>query len=416
MKSRHSFTSALILLVSLASVAAVAAQEFQPEVSTDEPWVAEVICRGNPNREAISWIGDNQIRLCFKFEESMLQPAADGNENRSEMYIVSYMKKGASNLTDLSIVAESPEDNPGLIIGKAEPLGPERSSTLSSARVFKVSIQITKQARSKKYPIAAVVTSGTTKQTIGFKLPILAPETALIEVEKKPGALVDCWAGSDCSRLEVVVRNKLPYKITISNISIDSEDLLHNKPNGEYVTEFGNNSPPIDLSVPMKAKPITFRRVFSGFGAPLVTMRIDYKDEFGRPIFTKTTADLQIRPNVLVIAIFLILGAVIGTLVRIDLGRLHRANIITRRQRIVFAATTFASGIVICLIALFANIKLIVWTDQNSYSAWDPKVLFLTALVATVSGLPILYAYLKLPRRSEAISPQPVNNPNDANS
>ena len=342
----------------------------------------------------------------------MLQPASDGTENNAEIYIISYTKKGAGNLTDLDIVPVSPEDNPGLIIGKAEPLGPERSSTLSSARFYKVSIQITQQARSKKYPIAAVVTSGTTKQTIGFKLPILAPDTALIEVEKKPGALVDCWAGSDCSSLEVVVRNKLPYKITISNISISSEDLLHNKPNGEYATEFSNNSLPTDLSVPMKAKPITFRRVFSGFGAPQVKMRIDYKDEFGRPLFTQTTADLQIRPNMLVIAIFLILGAVIGTLVRIDLGRLQRANIITKRQRIVCGATTFASGIVICLIALFANIKLIVWTDQNSYSAWDPKVLFLTALVATVSGLPILYAYLKLPRQSEATSPRPENNPN----
>lgn len=409
MKSRHFFTNALILLVSLAPVA-VTAQEFQPDALKDEPWVAEVPCRGNENREAISWIDNRQIRLCFSFEESLLQPAPDGNTNDSQLTIVSYMKKGARNLTDLSIVAESPEDNPGLIIEKAVP-GPELSNTLSSMRVFRVRIQVTKQARSKKYPIAAVVTSGAAGERIGFKLPILAPETASIEVEKKPGALVDCWAGSDCSRLEVVVRNKLPYKITISNISIDSEDLLHNKPNGEYVTEFGKNSSPIDLSVPVKANPITFRRVFSGFGAPQVSMRIDYKDEFGRPISTKTTADLQIRPNVLVIAIFLILGAVIGTLVRIDLRRLQREHIITGRQRIVFAATTFASGIVICLIALFANIKLIVWTDQNSYSAWDPKVLFLTALVATVSGLPILYAYLKLPRRSEDTSPPPVNTP-----
>lgn len=409
MKSRHCF-NALLLLISLTSVAA-AEQEFQPEELNDDPWVTEVPCRGNPNKEARGWIGDREVRLCFKFQENMLEPTSAGTTNYSELSIVSYMKKGESNLTDLNIVPVFPEEHPGLIIGKAVALGPERSSNLSSARMFKVPLQVTNQVRSERYPIAAVVTTGTAEQRISFSLPVLAPDSASIEVVKKAGALVDCWAGSDCSPLEVVVRNKLPYRVTISNISIASEDLLHNKPNGNYVTEIDNNSSPLDLSVPLKAKPITFRRVFSGFGAPQVTMRIDYKDEYGRPMFTETKADLQIRPNVLVIAVFLILGAVIGTFVRIDLGRLQRAGIITGRQRIVFAVTTFISGIIVCLIALFANIKIIVWSDQNSYSAWDPKVLFLTALVATVSGLPILYAYLKLPRQSDGTSPQPGNGP-----
>ena len=413
MKFRQSFIGALILLVLLAPVAI--AQEFQIEGLNDDPWVGEVVCRGNPNREARGWIDDREIVLCFQFEESALQPAPAGTTNYIELHVLSYTKKGAGNLTELNIIAVSPEEHPGLIIGKSLPLGPERSSTLSSMRAFKVPIQITQQARSEKYPIAAVIPSSTEAQRIGFSLPILAPNTPSIEVEKKRGALVDCWAGSNCSPLELAVRNKLPYKITISNISISSEDLLENKPNGEYAREINNNSSPSDLSVPMKAKRITFRRVFSGFGSPQLTMRIDYKDEFGRSLFTETTADLQIRPNVLVIAIFLILGAVIGTFIRFDLGRLQRGGIITARQRIWVAITTFASGIVVCLIALFANIKLIVLTDQNSYSAWDPKVLFLTALLATVSGLPILYAYLKIPRQAQATAPPP-NNPTNPNS
>lgn len=410
MKSRHSFTGALLLLVSLTTVAR-GADEFQIDGLNDDPWVQEVVCRGDANREARGWIGNNEIRLCFQFNEKMLQPTSGGATNYSEMFVITYMKKGASSLTNFNIVPVSPEDNPGLIIGKTEPAGPERSSALSTARAYKVSIEITRDASSKKYPIAAALTTtGTAEQRINFRLPILAPNTALIEVERKPGAPVDCWAGSDCSPLELVVRNKLPYKITISNISISSDDLLQNKPNGEYAGEIANSLSPYDLSVSMKAKPITFKRVFSGFGAPQVTMRIDYKDEFGRPMFTQTTTDLQIRPNLLVIAILVILGAVIGTFIRIDLGRLERKGLITRPQRIVFALTTFASGIVVCLIALFANIKLIVLTDQNSYSAWEPKVLFLTALVATVSGLPILYAYLKLPRPSVDNNPQDANN------
>jgi len=411
MKSRLSFTGALLLLLSLTSVA-LGQKEFQIEGLPNEPWVSEVICQ--ENRRAVGWIGDHAILLCFKFEESMLQPPPDGTNSHIEVLIISYMKKGVRNLTALDIVAVSPEDNPGLIIEKAEPQGPERSSTLSSARVFRVPIQITKQARSKKYPITALVTSGTAKQSISFSLPILAPETAQIEVEKKPNALVDCWTGSNCSPLELVIRNKLPYKLTISNISITSEDLLYKETNGEYPREISNSSP-FDLPVPIKAKPITLSRVFSGFGAPQATITIEYKDEFGRPIFTKTTADLQIRPNVLIIAALLILGAAFGTFARRDLRGLERKRIITRGQRIRVAATTFATGIVVCIIALFANIKLIVWSDQNSYSAWEPKVLFFTAVVATVNGLPILYAYLKLQRQSKETSPQPEDNPHDAN-
>ena len=408
MKYRHSFTMSLLLLVSLAS-GALGQKEFHPEESTEEPWVAEVPCKGDENTGGQGWIDGREVYLCFKFQGNMLQPTSEGGSNYSELTIISYMKKGESNLTDINLVPVFPQDYPGLILGKAFPVGRERSSELSSARMFKASVQVTNQARSKKYPIEAVITSGTTPERINFSLPILAPGNVSIEVVKKAGALVDCWTGSDCSPLEMVVRNKLPYKVTISNISISSEDLLQNKPVGSYVTELGNNSSPLDLSVAMKANSITFRRLFSGFGAPQVLMRIDYKDEFGRPMFTETTADLQIRPNVLVIAILLILGAIIGTFVRIDLGRLQRANVITPRQRFVFAITTFGSGIIVCLIALFANIKVIVWSDQNSYSAWDPKVLFLTALVTTVSGLPILYAYLKLPRPST--SPQQNNNP-----
>jgi len=260
-------------------------------------------------------------------------------------------------------------------------------------------------------------TSGpdTAEQKVDFGLPVLAPTNPSVIVKPKRHSVVDCWAGSDCSSLELEVQNKLPYRIRITNISVASGDLLNSQPKEDYAKEFENNSPPKDLSLVMTAKPITFRRVFSGFGTPQLSMRIDYKDEFGRPLTTETPADLEIRPNILVIFLFLILGAVIGTFVRVDLAKLQRAGLITRTQRLVFVITTFVSGIVVCLIALFANIKIIVWSNDNAYSAWDPKVLFLTALIATVSGLPILYAYLKLPRPADApasSTPNTTNSPN----
>lgn len=393
------------LLSAISMVTGQTPREQHPETWPDESWLAEVPCRESSERQGPGFIGDREFRLCFKVTENLLQPALSGATNASDLYITSYTKKGTNNLTRIELVRGSPEEHPGLVIG-APTLYRRATGTLASLTEFKVPIQVNNEARSGRYPIGVTIVSGTDKgeDPVQFNLPILAPASSSVSVDKKHNASIDCWAGSECSALQLEVRNRFPYKLTISNISISSEDLLEDKPIGDYAREIEVNSAPVDLNVVMKAKPITFRRIFSGFGRPQVSIRTDYKDEYGRVVSTQNTADLQVRPNILIIAVFLILGAVIGTFIRLDLRRLQRANVITRRERAVFTVTTFASGIVICLIALFADIKIIAWSD--SYSAWDPKVLFLTALVATVTGLPILYAYLKLPRPAEPEIPK----------
>ena len=193
----------------------------------------------------------------------------------------------------------------------------------------------------------------------------------------------------------------------MSDVSVTSDDLLEAKPLVKVTDAIDANSE-TDITFPLKAKGVTFTRAFNGFGKPQLKIKVDFKDDFGRVVHTESKMGFSIRPNLLILAIFLVLGAVVGTLVRIDLGRLQRAGVISRKERIVFAVTTFASGILVCLIALFANIKLIV-LNENAYSAWDPKTLFFTALIATVSGLPILYAYLKIPRQATSTQspPQP---------
>jgi hypothetical protein len=294
-----------------------------------------------------------------------------------------------------------------LIIEKVEPIGPPRNfGRLSSVQQFSTKIGIRSEAQSDDYPLSLSITSGdeTGDRKIEIRLPLLVPAKHSIVVQKTTPAEIDCWAGSKCSDLQLHFENTLPYKLTIANISVTSDDLLEPQPTFIETNALDANSEN-DITFRLKAKPMTFTRVFSGFGKPQLRIKIDYKDDYNRVLHTQSDMGFQIRPNLLVLAIFLVLGAAVGTLVRIDLGRLQKAGVISRRQRIIFAATTFASGILVCLIALFANIKLIVLSDQNAYSAWDPKVLFFTALVATVSGLPILYAYLKIPRPPEANAP-----------
>ena len=412
-----SFTVALLITCAAPSFAQRGVERHPDDVQ-DQPWLAEVECKENAKA---GFIDDREFRLCFKFEVSMLQPTPLSTTNTTELTILSYTKPGKGNLTAITIQKVLPEEHPGVVIDPVTPAGPERTSTsgLSSLRAFKTYIHVNSLARSDFYPLTAGIEADKAvgEYPIDFKLPVLGRSSPLIEIKNKQQALIDCWSGYDCSKLELEVRNTSPYKIKILNISVSSDDLLEGKPVGDHLFELDKNSAPHDLNLVTKAKPVALRRVFSGFGAPKIAMRIDYQDEFNRPLSTTTTANLEIKPNLLVIAIFLVLGAVVGTFVRIDLGRLQRAGVITRRQRILVAVSTFVSGLIVCLIALFANIKIIVLSDENSYSAWDPKVLFLTALVATVSGLPILYAYLKLPARADVSASPPATpgNPPQAN-
>ncbi len=347
-----------------------------------------------------SLVDGRQFRLCFELSADKLQPASDGSANSSEMYITSYTKKGRPNLTALNIARVLPEVYPGLILGDAVAEGPEQSSGSSSKRVFKVSVGVATQSRSGRYPIEVGMTIGkqTAEQRVGFTLPILVPTNNSVLVKPKNQSLVDCWAGSNCSALELEVQNKLPYKVSIANISIASGDLLDSQPTGNYLIDIDTNSVPRDLSLIMTAKRISLSRMLRGLGLPELKFRIDYRDEYGRSFSTESQANLEVRPNFVMIALLLIIGAAIGTYFRLDPGRLQRINLTTRKQQWGFMATTFASGIFVCLLAIFFNIKIVVFSNDNSLSAWDPKMLFATALVATFGGLPLIYAYFKIPQ------------------
>ena len=392
-----------ILLLPSSLTLAQTANEQHPEEQVDDSWVKDVPCRDNKETEGHGFIKGLEFRLCLSFTANELQPRT-GNINWTNLRFESYTKRTNKNLTAIVLKVDHEDDHPGLITDKVEAIGPARRyGQSSSSQKFETKIGIRSDARSDKYPLSVSITSGndTGDRKIEFRLPILAPGKDSIVVEKSTRTEIDCWAGSTCSELQLHFENSHPYGVTITGVTLISDDLLDAKPLSMNANTLDPNSEK-DITFSLRAKPMTFTRVFSGFGKPQLTMKIEYKDDYERILRSQEEMGFQIRPNILVLAIILVLGAVVGTIVRIDLGRLQKAGLISRKERVVFATTTFASGILVCLIALFANIKLVVLNDQNSFSAWDPKVLFFTALVATVSGLPILYAYLKLPRQASA--------------
>ena len=393
------------LLLFLSAIQPVFAQELNLENYQPEPWVKEVPCK--PGEQLTDFIGDREFRLCVTFSGDKLQPSHDGTPNVSYIYITSYARKGRGNLTALDVARTHPEGYPGLILGAAVTDGPEQPGNLSCARRFKVRVEVTNQVKSAKYPIGVLMTAGTesTKDRVEFNLPILVPSSASVGVKLKDKSLVDCWAGSKCSPLKLELQNKLPYKVSIEKISVTSED-LEDEPIGNYRIEIQNSLR--DLNLELMAKPLGLARVFRGFGPPELEFRIDYKDEFGRSFSSDwQKSNFEIRPNLPMIGLFLIVGAGVGTFLRLDPGKLQRRNLTTARKRRGFIATTFATGIFVCILALLIDIKIVLLSDKSSLSPWDPKMLLLTALLATLGGLPLIYAYFKIPQPTEA----PPQNP-----
>jgi hypothetical protein len=399
------FLAALFCTVTAAS--AQSSKEVHPDDQTEEMWVNDVPCK---ERAKIGVIANRKYRICIEFIPADLR-SNPSRPNYVPISFESYIKRGDPNLSGIVMRVDHADIYPGLVLEDVRESLPNHDSGQCSITKFTAKIGIKSDARTDNYPLSLIISSGTetAKGAVEFTLPILGADKASLSVTKASDSEIDCWTGSKCSDLQLHFKNDLPYDLTISDVNITSGDLLEAKPVSKDADSLDANSEK-DITFSVKAKPVTFMRAFSGFGTPKLKMRVDFKDAFGRSIPIEAVMGFQIRPNLLVLAIFLVLGAVVGTFVRIDLGRLQRAGVISRRERIVFAATTFASGILVCLIALFANIKLIVLNDQNAYSAWDPKTLFFTALIATVSGLPILYAYLKIPRPA-AQGAQPPANP-----
>ena len=396
-----------------------------PQISPDEPakdvaWVAEAICDDGVSLPA--YVNDRQFRLCFKVDYKQLRPNPDGRPNESNLTIVSFTKRPGKNLGNVGLTVHNSGDNPGLIIEPPRPNGPERiAGPLSSSKEFVSRLSVQEIAKAHKYSIDVSITSGNDTGTLNLSLPIAPAADGALEVLKDSQRSVDCWTGSNCSSLKLNLRNLIPYRLQNGQVTIASSepsDLVADEVAIDPKSIAADDSDQVKLV--LRAQPMSFSRIFSGFGkSPRLTATIKYWDEFGRSYSTQSDVYLQIKPNVLVLTIFLLLGVVVGTVIRIDLRRLRKAGLITKGQQAFFAATTFGSGILVCLIALFANLKIVVLDDQNSYSAWDPKVLFLTALVGTIGGIPIIYGFLKLPKQLEpspgaGTDPKPAPSPDDS--
>lgn len=398
---RSSILAALSLTIFLFGLVACV----EAQIPSDDPWLDDVPCKNDLKKTKGLYL-NHPFMFCFEYEEKELCPDPNGQVRPADLIITSYVPRGEGNIDSLQVQIDQDADHPGVSIEKLFSVEPiEGAHHRVSEKRYPFRLKIASSAKPSFYYVRMSVTYQGKIAELYFKLPLGAPAGDWLDIDNRQTAL-SCWTGRNCSPIKLSLVNKLPYEVEVTSVSIasDPDDLMEDNPadfRSQKITT-GIQSQPLNLTV--RAKPMSLSRVFSGFGkSPHLLLIMNYRDQYGREFSAKPKVlSLEMKPNLIVLIITVLLGVAIGTVIRIDLRRLVKAGFITKKQRLIFTGTTVATGVVVSLIALFTNLKMVVFEDQSTYSTWDPRMLFLTGLVGTIGGIPILYALLKLPKSPDA--------------
>jgi hypothetical protein len=228
--------------------------------------------------------------------------------------------------------------------------------------------------------------------------------------------------------LNVGVRNNGLVKALSEDT--DSPEFLTGKP-GMYTVELVNNFPnypvnirqieiksdppgliekntiPMDLrieplqrrsfDVPFNVKSMSYKNLLTGFGeATYLTLVISYDDSNDRVITDLTQkVRIKVRPSGRVLFISMLIGVIVGTVLKWVLQHLQQRGIISKKDAIWYASTTVFIGLVVSVIALVGKVKVVFFDATGSYDI--PAVIFVIGLIAAVLGSQLLSTWFRTP-------------------
>jgi hypothetical protein len=227
--------------------------------------------------------------------------------------------------------------------------------------------------------------------------------------------------------LYVGVRNK--GKLTVVNDPSSTTEFFTGTNNG-YRLEFENNFPdyPVNLrsvtvkcdpqgliektTIPLenvtidalqrggidldlKAAPMSFSTLLSGFSKPPeLIFQVTYDDSYGRVV---TDLDhrvkIKIRPRDRILVIAMLIGVVIGAVLKLYLQRLQNQGIINRREVLMAVSITSLIGLVVSFVAIVGKIQVIAFQQTGSYD--NPAVIFVISVAAAVGGAQLLSTFFR---------------------
>jgi len=159
----------------------------------------------------------------------------------------------------------------------------------------------------------------------------------------------------------------------------------------------------IDLD--LKAAPMSFTNLLSGFSdSSRLILHVTYDDSYGHVVTDLTyPVKIKVRPRDRVLIVAMLIGVVIGAILKCYLQRLQQQGIISRREAIIAIGITSLIGLVVSFIAVVGRIKIIAFDQMGSYD--NPAVIFVISLAGAVGGAQLLSTFFKMGSSSSSSAP-----------
>ena len=160
------------------------------------------------------------------------------------------------------------------------------------------------------------------------------------------------------------------------------------------------------IELDLKTAPMSFSNLLSGFSdSTKLIVQVTYDDSYGHVITDLVhPVKVKIRPRDRVLIIAMLVGVIIGAVLKLYLQRLQQQGVITRREVVMAVGITSLIGLVVSFVAVVGRIKIIAFDQMGSYD--NPAVIFVISLAGAVGGAQLLSTFFK----SASSSPAPATN------
>ena len=165
------------------------------------------------------------------------------------------------------------------------------------------------------------------------------------------------------------------------------------------------------IELDLKTAPMSFSNLLSGFSdSTKLILQVTYDDSYGHVITDLVhPVKVKIRPRDRVLVIAMLIGVIIGAVLKLYLQRLQQAGVITRREVVMAVGITSLIGLVVSFVAVVGRIKIIAFDQMGSYD--NPAVIFVISLAGAVGGAQLLSTFFKASSSSPVASSTPATAP-----
>lgn len=210
----------------------------------------------------------------------------------------------------------------------------------------------------------------------------------------------------------IELENNFPdYPVNIRSVSVNSDPqgLIESK----TVQIQDMSIDPLQrgaIDVDLKAAPMSFTNLLSGFSdSSRLILHVTYDDSYGHVVTDLTyPVKIKVRPRDRVLIVAMLIGVIIGAILKCYLQRLQQQGIISRREAVIAIGITSLIGLVVSFIAVVGRIKIIAFDQMGSYD--NPAVIFVISLAGAVGGAQLLSTFFKMGSSSSSSAPATTTN------